>query len=508
MKTERLDAPISRHLLANVLGRSWAFLSTFLFVPVYVHLLGIENFGVIALFLVVGGLLAFLDLGLSPTLARELHDQARGTREKASLLFTYEIAFASIVGAVVLSALVVPTAWFSVLLTSEDLSRPEVSSSIRLVFVAAAVQLLFNFYVAGLMGVEEQIKGNVIIVVAGVVRSGIVVGPLWVFPLPAVYLLWQVVFVLVFSGIARYLLYKAIARDMAAAERVFAIQTIMDNLSFTRGMFLISMIAAINTQVDKLLISKLSGMAALSEYLLVSTFAQLLVFVVSPVTIAMLPRFVRSASLGDTEAVRYLFLVTHKLVAATVCAAVGCMVFFGPYLISIWTVGNVEADSIGAYATLLVIGYASLALQTVPHCVAIANKDLKWILFLGGASVLFTLPVYWYLINQFGVVGAAITWLTLQLIIYPLYVGWVNKRFIGVASLWRDVLLPTVFVPLLVALAIGYFTSHFLLGADHIAINMVIIGVASILSLCCCLCITVRPADLDFLFGSIDGQIQ
>jgi O-antigen/teichoic acid export membrane protein len=485
-----------RQLVANGIGRVWGFLSNFVFVPIYLQILGVDNFGVVALFTTVAGIVAFLDLGLSPTLARELHDQRRTVQQKTNLLFSYEGAYAAIVGIVAIVALLVPSGAFSILLAQQDLARPEVAYSVRLVFICAAAQMMFNFFVSGLLGVEEQVRGNIVIVAGGLVRGALVIVPLWFFPQPITYLLWQLVFVTVFALLARHMLYRAIDPDRKCSQREFSLAVITDNLSFTRGMFLVAVISAVIAQMDKLFISKIEGMASLSEYSLASTFAQLLVFVISPITLTLLPRLVRNATSGNADAVRSLFLVSHKLVAAIVCASVASLIYFGPTLIGIWTGGHLDTASISTYFAPLAIGYALLALQTIPHSIAVANKNLSGILLYGGIGAALTLPAYWYLIRSFGIPGAAATWLCLQICLYPLYLHWVNQKFIGVQSLWWSLMVPSLLLPLAAALLISFLGSRLLDATNHVLTNLAIAGCTTLVSLYCSFAISLRRFDL------------
>jgi len=494
-------------MLANALGRSWAFLSTLLFVPVYVHLLGVDGYGIIALYLAVSAIVALLDLGFSPTLARELHDQRRNVQEKISLLRTFEITYAMIIGTLIICVLLLPPATFSVFVAAEDLARPEVADSIRLVLIAAAVQLQFFFYVAGLLGVEEQTKGNLVIVGAGIVRSAVVILPLWLYPTPGVFLLWQLTFALVFAVLARQMLYRSLRQGTDLPPAEFQSRLITENLSFAGGMFLVSLTAAVNAQLDKLLMGRLIGMGSLAEYSLVSMFAQLLVFVVSPVTIAMLPRFVRSATGGDNAEVRGLFAISYKLVGVIVSAAVGSMIFFGPFLVNLWTVGKVRSDSVATYAVPLVIGYALLALGTVPHIVAVANKNLRGSMAIS-ATLLFTVPAYWYFIRHFGAVGAAFTWLTLQAVVVPLYTYWVNKNFIGIKSFGRSLLVPALVIPLLVSLSCNLLAFWLVRDANAPVVNLAIILTAGLVSVGGCALVALRRADIDYLLGHVRPQFH
>ncbi len=492
----------SKHMGANLLGRAWAFLSNFAFIPAYVHVLGIESYGVIALFLAIAGLIAFLDMGFSPTLARELHDQRRTRPEKAGLLFTYEVAYACIVGVVIAGAVFLPLQAFGVVVSAEDLAKPEVSSSVRLILAAAAVQMIFNFYVAGLMGIEEQVKGNVIQVGGGLVRSGMVLIPLLLFPSPTVFLAWQLGSSLLFAAIGRSLLYRAIDPGAGPRHARFNLQTIASNLAFSGGMFLVSVTAAVNTNIDKLILGRLEGLGALAGYSLVATFSQLLVFAISPVTITVLPRFVRYASSGQAEGVRELFIVTYKLVAAVVCAVLVTMLLFGPYLVSLWTAGNLEAARIAGFAPGLIIGYALLALGTVVHCVAVANKKLKGSMTIG-LTMLLTAPAYWLAIRHHGLLGAAVVWAMLQAVVVPWYMWWVNRHLLQLAAPGR-LFLGTLLIPLGIALLVNLAAAQLVSAANATVVNLAIIILAALASSFACVWSVLDARDRRFLMQAAD----
>lgn len=485
-----------QHLWANVLGRSWTFVATLLFVPVYVHLLGVAGFGVIALFIAISGIITFLDLGLSPTLATELANQRRTAQQKINLLFTYETVYLVIVASVVILALLLPERAFVLVVSAEDLLNPEVAASVRLVFIAAAAQLGFNFYVAGLLAAEEQVKGNVIIVAAGIARSALVIIPLWMYPQPVTYLWWQIIFSTVFALIARSTLYRAVTAG-ASIRHTHDWKAALANLTFTGGMFIVSVTAAFNTQIDKLFVGKLVGIEALGEYTLVSSVANLLVFVVSPISVTLLPRLVRSVSLDDQETVRRLFVLMFKLVAIVVCAAVGCMVIFGPYLVSVWSLGAAKVESVSRYMPALVAGCGFLALGTVPHAVAVANRRLKASLYIA-LTLPVTLPAYWFSIDRFGPSGAAGTWLVLQALVVPLYFAWVARHFVRGARLGR-LFAMAVMVLLPLSLGISAAGSLWVQEGAALYLNIALIGFAAALSLGVCALLALRREDVNLL---------
>src|SRR5207237_10571252 len=60
------------NLFFNFVGRIIIALAGMLFVPVYLHYLGVEVYGVIGFFVGLQTILSLLDFGISPTLTREI----------------------------------------------------------------------------------------------------------------------------------------------------------------------------------------------------------------------------------------------------------------------------------------------------------------------------------------------------------------------------------------------------------------------------------------------------
>ena len=73
---------LTKNIVANYLGRGWAVLSVYLFIPFYIQMLGIEAYGVVGFYSMLFGVFSFANVGLTATLSREL---ARLTGESDSL---------------------------------------------------------------------------------------------------------------------------------------------------------------------------------------------------------------------------------------------------------------------------------------------------------------------------------------------------------------------------------------------------------------------------------------
>src|SRR3989442_5925901 len=84
------------NVFANLAGQGWSVLISLVLVPLYIKLLGIEAYGLIGFYVMLQGLFQVLDLGLSPTMNREMacySAQPEKAGEARDLVRTLETAY-------------------------------------------------------------------------------------------------------------------------------------------------------------------------------------------------------------------------------------------------------------------------------------------------------------------------------------------------------------------------------------------------------------------------------
>src|SRR4051812_47258251 len=69
---------VQRNVLANLVAGGWMGLLGLAMLPVYMHYLGVEAYGLIGFFATLQAWFLMLDLGLSPTLNREMARYSAG----------------------------------------------------------------------------------------------------------------------------------------------------------------------------------------------------------------------------------------------------------------------------------------------------------------------------------------------------------------------------------------------------------------------------------------------
>jgi len=172
------------NVVANLVGQGWSVLLSLVVVPLYLRLLGIEAYGLIGFYFMLQGLAQVLDLGLSPTMNREMarySAQPEKAPEARDLVRTLEVAYWAIgigIGAgIVMAAPFIARHW----LQASVISEGDVRQALMLMGLLVAVQWPLSFYGSGLMGLQKQVLCNVVAIPVSTVSNGGAVLLLWLF---------------------------------------------------------------------------------------------------------------------------------------------------------------------------------------------------------------------------------------------------------------------------------------------------------------------------------------
>lgn len=416
-------------LIANTLGRAWALLANGIMFPIYLRMLGQESFGIVAILSSIIGIIALFDFGLTPVFARELHHQARDRQSRLDLLFSAEVLFLAIVLAISLAAWLLPTDVVSALVKDAASQAVPVADALRGAFTLAAVQLMFNFYISALSGIEAQVESNLVSIGTSLLRSVGVVLPLLVSPTIEVFLLWQLVTTGIGLLIARFILYRLLSAGRAERSARFSLREVRGRLPAAWASFLLAIAATLNMNLDKILVGRFEGLVQVAEYGIAATFAQLIFIASVPISMTVTPRMVRAITGEESGAFERLLTMTRSSIGVItgILFVVSC--WHGSTLIEHWSGGSIASEAVGQYVAWLFIGSACLALSAIYHCIATAHLDFSfgqpYVL-----SLLLIIPLYWLAIEIAGIRGAAIAWGCVQLMIMVAYMIWVSRRLL------------------------------------------------------------------------------
>lgn len=454
------------NIIANYIGRFWGIFSNIVFIPLYIHFLGMEGYSIISFSLVLVGLMMILDIGMTTTLSKEFASKSNCITTKQKLFTSLETIYLFIACLIILLFLIfsrlIAYHWLNV----ENISPDKVSNYLNILGVGIAFQLLAQFYWGGLIGLEQQVKANIYQIGLGVVRNGLVVVALLFFPDLYVFFIWQTLSMLIYAIIVRQSVVKSIF-DTYSARNTFRIDplTIKSIWRFAGGVMLISLVAAINSQMDKLAISKFLPITSLGYYTLAVSLSQGLLIIVSPLGTAIFPRLTALYSENRHQEASELFQKAFLFSNILIFTFASNMIFNAEDLIWIWTGNRQYAVESASFVPYLAVGMVVGSLQTIPYYISLANGFTKFNNYLGIASLLITFPGYWIMTKYYGAIGAAIVWCCIQTLITPIYLFLINKKFIKLISPVKTfathIILPaglTVLIALLFS-KINYFHS-------------------------------------------------
>jgi O-antigen/teichoic acid export membrane protein len=447
-----------KNVLANYIGRFWSIFSIFFFVPFYIELLGFENYSIISFTLVIAGLVTFLDAGLTPTLSREFARADKSISEKQQSLSTLENIYILIsvfvITLIFLSSDFIGAKWIN----SQSINPQKIALFVKLMGVEIGFQMLFRFYLGGLFGLEYQVTANILQIAWGMLRNGLIIIPLYFNPSLDLFFIWQALSTIVFTLLIRIILYKFIS-SKGSQKINFKIEksVILSIKKFALGMLLISLIAALNTQLDKLILSKLLSIDNLGYYTLAVSLASGLLLVVSPISISILPRFTSLYSSGNFEEVKKLYTFTYTLTVIMLSSIAANLIFYPTYLIWIWT-GNISiAENIGSILPIIGFSYTMLSMTVLPYNIAIANGYTFLNNSLGLLSLLITIPGYYFSIKNNGMIGAAWLFCIVQTINTIIYIYFINKKYLNID--FKSLYAKMFILPMLCSILLTYLFS-------------------------------------------------
>lgn len=445
----------------NFASRLFMALSTFLCVPFYIAFLGREGYSVIALSLVVASVVLIFELGLSAAIGREMARRDITDAERRRSFVVIERLFMLIFLITIFAALFLADMIANTMIGETDIDRDMLAKCLSLILLEAGLQLLMRFYINVLMGLEHQIQANLFTIAWTALRNGFVIGVIYFTPSLLVFFSWQLVSTIAVVFALKLQSLQLIRAWPMSRARFFDIETLGRLRGFALGMVLISIVAVANTQVDRIMIGSLGSLNDLGVYTLAASLGSAILICSTPVMSAVLPRLTTYFTHGHVGDARALFRKATRLVAMIIIPTVVVFSSRSDAVLMAWIGEPDLARSAGRIVPWLVIGNASIGLATIGYAVALANGDTRINNVLGIMSLAISIPGYYLTLNNIGVVGVAVVFMTVQLVSTLLFSWFAMNRFLNGGFIRHH--LGNYVVPLLGAL-VGHMMFQTLVG--------------------------------------------
>jgi O-antigen/teichoic acid export membrane protein len=435
------------NLLSNFAGAGWLAVMQLAFVPLYVHFMGVEAYGLVGFYITLQGMLRILDFGLSPTMNREMARysvQPEKADEARDFVRTLEMSYWVIglaVGAIILAtAPLIATHWIN----AKSIPTSVVEQAVTSMGVLVVLQWPFSFYQGGLLGLQRQVLLNGLKIVTSTLSSGgavLVLG--LVSPTIMAFFLWQIAAAAIQVVLAMVFLWRSLPPSDRSPR--FDPGLIWSIWRFAAGMSGVTFCGLVLSQLDKLILSKLLSLELFGYYMLASIIGNSLAIVSGPVFNATFPHFSALVAAGDEPALKQLYHRGSQLVATLTLPLAMMVTFFSFDILLLWT-GNAEtARNVAPIASVLVIGSALNGLMNLPYALQLAYGWTSIGLLINTFFIVTFVPAIIFLVRHYGAVGAATAWVALNSMYVLIGVPLTHRRLLtGEARRWfaEDIGLP------------------------------------------------------------------
>jgi len=407
---------LKSNLIANYLGQGWAALMGLAFIPLYIRCLGVEAYGLIGVFALLQVSLSLLDMGLTPTIGREMARFTGGTHSNQSirdLLRTTEVIAAVI--AILIAATVafgakwIATSW----LKADTLPASTVTQAFVIMGLVIALRFLEGIYRSVIVGLQQQVLFNIVSGVMATFRWGGAAGILlWVSPTIEAFFLWQCIASFVALGILCFITYSSLHGGAHCGR--FSIEAFSRVSGFLGGMVSINFFALLLMQVDKILLSRLLTLSEFGFYTLASTLAGALFMLIGPITQAFYPKFCELYARGDTVALRDGFHKSSQLVSVIAGSGAIVLMLFAQIFLEIWTQDAKLAEKVAPLLSILMLGNLLNGLMWVPYQMQLAHGWTSLTAKINVVAVVLIVPTILWVVPRHGAIGAAWVWVALN----------------------------------------------------------------------------------------------
>lgn len=457
---------LRRNLIANYLGQLWNALMSLAFIPVYIRYIGIEAYGLIGLFAIVTSWLSLLDMGMTPTLSREMARFYWGEHSPESirdLLRSIEVIAFTIAGLVVVAFFSgshwLATSW----LQAEELPTTVVAQAFSIMGLITAVRFVEGLYRSSLVGLQRQVLFNLINSVSATFRGlGAIAILAWVSPTIEAFFVWQGLIAVANLLVLSVAVYRLIPKIGRSAQ--FSLPVLREIWQYAGGMMGITLLALLLTQVDKILLSKLLTLQDYAYYTLAATVPGALTMLVSPITQAWFPRLTQLYASGDAPGLARTYHEGAQLVTILMGSACLVLAFFPNLFLTLWTRDPTLAQNTSFLLRLLVLGNLLNGLMWIPYQTQLAHGWTSLTVRINIVSVCLIVQAILWATPRYGAIGAASCWIGLNL-------GYV---LVGIHFMYRRILTKEkskwyredVFGPLGLSAIFLFFLKSFLPSAE------------------------------------------
>lgn len=386
------------------------------FIPLYIQYLGMEAYGLIGVFAILQAWMTMLDMGMTPTLNREMARYKAGAISAESILDLLRSMEWICTG---IALLIISMVWFAAPMLAgswlkvEKLPIDTVTQAIVVIGFVVATRLGEEIYRGAIRGMQQQVWLNSAQAVLATLRWGGVLAVLaWTSPTVQTFFLWQGLISVISVIIYARKTYQWLP-DSTRGGR-FSWYVIKGVGRFAGGMTTITLLALLLTQVDKLLLSGLLSLEQFGYYALAGVVAGGLAQLITPMNAAVYPKFTELVTRNDVEELVKTYHNSCQLMSAVIIPPALVLAAFAKPVLLLWTGDHVLTAAVAPILSLLVLGTLFNGFMNIPYMLQLAHGWTGYAIRVNVVAVAIIIPAILWAVPRYGAIGAAWIWVALN----------------------------------------------------------------------------------------------
>lgn len=441
---------VKRNAVANYVGQIYITLAGILVVPLYIHQLGMEVYGLIGFFSILLTWLQLLDVGISTTLLREAA-RYRADRQQNPW---FPSLFASLGKFFLISAFIlVILGWIaspyvaSHWLHAETIPHQDLVIAVGLMVLTAAIRWRIGPYRSVIVGYEHQVWLNGLNLVVITLRTFGAVFVIRFASDPVIFFFcWQLIISIAEAWLCIRKSYQLVPKSARNTQADNLKGVLKPFLRFAVSAAFSSAIWTFISQIDRLVLSKTLPLATYGSFTVVATAATGIVMLSSPIMQAIVPRMTGTHTKGEDGEQKTLKLYrwTTQAVSIFMAPLSITIALYPSQLIWAWTQNLHIGEEMSRVMTLYALGSGLQAICGLLYNLQYVKGNLS--LHMKGFALfaIVLIPLNIFAAMHYGALGTGVVWLAQNIFYLLVWSYIVHRKFapeIHFRWLTRDVLL-------------------------------------------------------------------
>jgi O-antigen/teichoic acid export membrane protein len=425
---------VNKALIFTYGVQAYVVLVSIVFLPAYMGVLGEEQYGLVGFYILLQGVIQFLDAGLSGSVTR--HAAATKNSYKAYRQFLRNLKY--VLGFFIFIAFSISFIGFfkSQFIANEwlksNLDGVLLETSIIFIVVAFSVRYLSGPFRSGLVGLEKHFQIGIINFLSATLRfpGGLFVLSLYDYEL--------IVFFVFQSVVSAFELLILASLFWKGSQEISSKKDLSDSCTrvslkemifFSGQLSLLGVAWGFISHYDKILLSSAIPLSEFAYYSLAASAASVIMFLSLPLSQFLMPRL--TVLFQDKDYQSFVNVYTKSIVfVSSLLLTLGVFIWIYSYeILLVWTGNSEVAESSNFYFSWIALGNVFVVMSTFSYLLQYSMGSLLRHVKVYVLYSLLLIPIIYAVIDEWGARGAALFWFIQNFLFFIVWSAIVHTHF-------------------------------------------------------------------------------